>query len=195
MDHNLLLQYGAVIRKHKKEEIVIKEGGKARFFFVVYSGEIKMYNTGDDGKEFIQAIFTEGESFGEPPLFLDTDYPASAKALVDSEVLMLEKTKMTSLLKDHFEVHLQLTEILCKRLYFKSMMAREITMHDAAHRILAVIDFLKERDEFTEKIYPVSLTRQQLADLTGLRVETVIRSITHLVKKGELLQKGRKIYR
>lgn len=195
MDFNLLLQYGAVIRRHKKEEVIIKEGGKARFFLVVYSGEIKMYNTGDDGQEFIQGIFKEGESFGEPPLFLGTDYPASAKALVDSEVLVLEKTKMINLLKDHFEMHLQVTEILSRRLYFKSIMAREITMHDAAHRIIAVIDFLKERDEFTEKTYPVSLTRQQLADLTGLRVETVIRSITHLVKKGELLQKGRKIFR
>lgn len=195
MDYNLLLQYGAVIRRHKKEEVIIKEGGKARFFFVVYSGEIKMYNTGDDGQEFIQGIFKEGESFGEPPLFLDTDYPASAKALVDSEVLVLEKNRMINLLKDHFELHLQFTEILSRRLYFKSMMAREITMHDAAHRILAVIDFLKIRDEFIDKIYPVSLTRQQLADLTGLRVETVIRSIAHLVKKGELFQKGRKVYR
>jgi len=195
MDYNLLLQYGAVIRRHKKEEVIIKEGGKARFFFVVYSGEIKMYNTGDDGQEFIQGIFKEGESFGEPPLFLDTDYPASAKALVDSEVLVLEKNRMINLLKDHFELHLQFTEILSRRLYFKSMMAREMTMHDAAHRILAVIDFLKIRDEFIDKIYPVSLTRQQLADLTGLRVETVIRSIAHLVKKGELLQKGRKVYR
>lgn len=195
MNFNLLLQYGAVIRKYKKEELIIKEGCKARFFLVVYSGEIKMYNTGDDGQEFIQGIFKAGESFGEPPLFLSTGYPASAKALVDSEVLLLEKTKMINLLKDHFDMHLQVTEILSRRLYFKSMMAKEITMHDAAHRILAVIDFLKERDEFIEKTYPVSLTRQQLADLTGLRVETVIRSITHLVKKGELLQKGRKICR
>jgi len=46
-----------------------------------------------------------------------------------------------------------------------------------------------------DKNYKVELTRQQLADLTGLRVETVIRSIKKLEQKGELLIKDRKVYR
>jgi CRP-like cAMP-binding protein len=146
-------------------------------------------------KLFIQGIFKEGESFGEPPLFLGTEYPATAKSLIDCEVLVLEKAKLLQVLKDHFDVHMYITAILSKRLYFKSMMAKEITMHDAAHRILALVDFLKERDVDAGDLYPVALTRQQLADLTGLRVETVIRTISHLVKNGELNQKGRKIYR
>jgi CRP-like cAMP-binding protein len=53
MDFNLFLQNGAVIRSYKKGEIIVKEGGKARFFLAVYSGEVKMYNTSDDGQEFI----------------------------------------------------------------------------------------------------------------------------------------------
>ena len=74
------------------------------------------------------------------------------------------------------------------------MIGREISLYDAGHRIITLIDFLKQRDGFENEIYPVTLTRQQIADLTGLRVETVIRAIQNLVKK-ELIQKGRKIYR
>jgi len=41
----------------------------------------------------------------------------------------------------------------------------------------------------------VEITRQQIADLTGLRVETVIRSIKSLERKGELSIVKRKVYR
>jgi CRP-like cAMP-binding protein len=192
---DLLIGYGEVIRKYKKGSMVIKEGGKARFFHQVYAGEIKMYNTAGDGQEFTQGIFKSGESFGEPPLFLDTVYPASASALMDSEVLVLEKMKFLRVLQDHPAIHLQLTQTLSKRLYFKSLMAREITLHDAAHRLLALIDFIKEREGIAGDVFAVKLTRQQLANLTGLRVETVIRTIGHLVKSKQLQQKGRKIFR
>jgi hypothetical protein len=47
-----------------------------------------MNNYNLDGKEFIQGIFREGQSFGEPPLFADVKYPANAEAILDSEVLL-----------------------------------------------------------------------------------------------------------
>jgi CRP-like cAMP-binding protein len=40
----------------------------------------------------------------------------------------------------------------------------------------------------------VELTRQQIADMTGLRVETVIRSIRHMQDKGALVIDKGKVY-
>lgn len=192
--YELLIQAGAVVRRYKKGEAILTEGGVARFYFQIVSGEVKMVNTSDDGQDFIQGIFKAGESFAEPPLFLNAVYPASALAMTDAEVLVLDKEKLLALLKQDFGLQMRLVETLSNRIYFKSMMAKELTMHDAAHRILTLIDFLKERDGYANRQYEVKLTRQQLADLTGLRVETVIRAVAQLSKK-ELVQKGRKIYR
>lgn len=194
IDQQLLIQAGAVIRKYKKGEFIVKEDEKAKFYFQVVSGEVKMINTDDKGHEFIQGIFNEGESFAEPPLFLDSVYPASAIALADSKVFVLSKAKLLNLLAQNFNLQMHVIKTLSQRLYFKSMIGREISLYDAGHRIITLIDFLKQRDGFENEIYPVTLTRQQIADLTGLRVETVIRAIQNLVKK-ELIQKGRKIYR
>lgn len=190
----LLIQAGAVIRKYKKGEYIVREGGRAKFYFQVFTGRIKMINTGDKGQEFIQGIFRKGESFAEPPLFLDSEYPASALAIEDSEVIVLAKAKLFAMLAQNFDMQLELLRTFSKRLYFKAMMAREISMYDASHRIITLIDFLKHRDGCVNGLYEVKLTRQQIADLTGLRVETVIRAIQLLAKK-ELIQKGRKIYR
>jgi CRP-like cAMP-binding protein len=46
-----------------------------------------------------------------------------------------------------------------------------------------------------EDVLEVDFTRQQIADLTGLRVETVIRACKALEKKGEIEIKARKIFR
>jgi CRP-like cAMP-binding protein len=194
IDFKLLLGLGAEIRTYKKGEYIIREGGKARFYLQVVSGKIKMMNIGDKGQEFIQGIFKAGESFAEPPLFLDSVYPASAVAITDSEVIVLGKNKLFALLARDFDLQMKLIRILSKRLYFKSMIGREISMYDAGHRIITLIDFLKKRDGSTDQLYEVTLTRQQIADLTGLRVETVIRAIRGLLKE-ELTRKGRKIYR
>lgn len=42
--------------------------------------------------------------------------------------------------------------------------------------------------------YKIDFTRQQMADLTGLRVETVIRAIKALEKKGTIKIINRKVY-
>lgn len=156
-----------------------------------------MNNFNDDGKEFVQGLFTEGDSFGEPPLFIKDSYPANAEAIVPSEVLLLAKDKFLELLTANPQVHLQVTVNLAERLYFKSIMASEIAAQDPEHRVLKLIDYFKikiNKVPAGEK-YRVEITRQQIADLTGLRVETVIRSIKSLEKKGELTIHNRKVYR
>jgi CRP-like cAMP-binding protein len=193
-EYELLMSAGAVIRSYEKGVIIVKEGGIAKFYFHVVTGEVKMVNTGDNGQEFIQGLFKPGESFAEPPLFLGSKYPASAIAITDCELLVLEKSKLLALLSGDSGMQMTLIKTLCKRLYFKAMMAREISLHDAGHRILTLIDFLKEREGRPGELYEVTLTRQQIANLTGLRVETVIRAVGLLTKK-ELIQKGRRLYR
>lgn len=197
IDETLLLEFGAHSLFLKKGEILFEEGDTAKHFYQIISGEIKMNNFNDEGKEFIQSIFTKGNCFGEPPLFIDKPYPANAVAIVDSEILAIAKEAFFKLLYSNPEAHLNMTENLAQRLYFKSVMASEISSQEPEHRILKLIDYFKEsisKLKPTEK-YKVDLTRQQIADLTGLRVETVIRSIKSLEKKGLLFIEDRKVYR
>ena len=89
---------------------------------------------------------------------------------------------------------MKLLKTLSKRLHYKAMIMREISSYDPEHRILTLIDYLKEKDEVTTT-YEVTITRQQIANLTGLRVETVIRAIKQLEAKNEVEIKNRSVYR
>ena len=192
----LLLSYEACILHFSKGDVLFHEGDTPVYFHQVLTGEIKMNNFNDDGKEFIQGIFTAGGSFGEPPLFIGKPYPANAEALTDAEVYVLPKEKFFTLLKANPSEHVEMTTVLAQRLYYKAVMASEISSHDAEHRILKLIDYFKELVGLAAADpYLVNLTRQQIADLTGLRVETVIRAIKSLEKKGEVTLIERKIMR
>lgn len=198
INSELLIQNGAIEIQLSKNELLFQKGEKAKFYYQIVSGEIKMYNLNKDGKEFIQGIFSKNRSFGEPPLFsAEEKYVANAIALQETLLLKLSKEKFIQLLKENSEVHLLFTQTLADRLYFKSLMAAEISNNDPEARILTLIDYLKLT---IYKIpmpfeYEVELTRQQIADLTGLRVETVIRSIKSLEKKNELKILNRKVWR
>ena len=193
---SLLLEFGARRLSIKKGETLFYAGDTPKNFYRIAAGEIKMNNFNDEGKEFIQGIFAPGMSFGEPPLFIDKPYPANAEALTDAEVLVLSKEAFFEMLRKNPEVNLAMSVTLSQRLYFKSIMASEISSQDAEHRIIKLIDYFKEIVGLApNEKYKVSLTRQQIADLTGLRVETVIRAIKALEKKGSLTITERKIFR
>lgn len=194
---NLLLQFNADLIKIEKGNTIFDYGSKAQFYYQVKSGEVKMNNVNRDGKEFIQGIFYAGQSFGEPPLFANVAYPAGAEAITDAELYRLPKDIFFELLKQNPDTHLKISEVLASRLYYKAIMASEISSQEPEHRILRLLDYTKKHihDLDSTDVLEVDLTRQQIADLTGLRVETVIRSCKSLEKKGEIQIKKRKIFR
>lgn len=191
---SLLLEYGATLESLPPDELIFSEKTDARFYYQIKTGKIKMFNLNESGREFIQGLFADGDSFGEPPLFADIKYPASAATVKQSEFYKLSKEKLMDLLGEHPKIGLKFTRAMAKRLYYKAMILNEITNHPPEHRILTLIDYLKKKHGTTEA-YKVKLTRQQIADLTGLRVETVIRAVKQLEQDGEIEIIKRKVFR
>jgi CRP-like cAMP-binding protein len=193
----LLEKYNGIIKNYKSGDIIFEEGKQPTHYYQIISGEIKMNNYNDEGKEFIQGIFYKDQCFGEPPLFIDQVYPANAVAVIDSELIAITKDKFLELLKNNSDISLKIIKNLSQRLYYKSVMAAEISSQDPEHRVLRLIDYSIEQLNFKkeEAGFHIHFTRQQIGDLTGLRVETVIRAIKSLEKKGDLKIINRKVYR
>lgn len=193
----LLEEYGGIIKHFKNSELIFEEGMQPLHYYQIISGEVKMNNYNDEGKEFIQGIFYKDQCFGEPPLFIDQVYPANAVAVIDAEIITITKNKFLELLKNNSDISLKIIKNLSQRLYYKSVMAAEISSQDPEHRVLRLIDYSIEQLNFKKEAagFLINFTRQQIGDLTGLRVETVIRAIKSLEKKGDLKIINRKVYR
>jgi CRP-like cAMP-binding protein len=194
IDEAILEAYHAEEQALKKGDILFMEGEMPRNYYQIKTGEIKVSNYNNEGKEFMQGIFYDKQSFGEPPLLGNFPYPATSQALKNTIVYKLPLNRFTELLQQNFEVHWQLTATLSQRLRYKAMIMKEISSHSPEHRILTLIDYLKKHAAPVQA-FEVKLTRQQIADLTGLRVETVIRAIKNLEAQQQVKIIGRKVYR
>jgi len=190
----ILLQYNARLTKTQKGQLLFSEGDVATDYFQVKEGQVKMVTLNAEGQEFTQGFFEPGESFGEPALLGNFPYPSSAITVTVSQIWRISKQNFLQLLKDHFELHLKLNKTLCHRLQYKAMILAEISSHTPEHRLTTMLGYLKAKlsADQTEKIV-IPYTRQQLGDMTGLRVETVIRTVKKMEKKGILDLDGRKI--
>lgn len=189
----ILKKYGAVEKHLSKGELLFMEGEEAIFYYQIITGQMKMNNYNDNGQETIQGIFKAGQSFGEPAILGDFVFPANGEAVEDTKLICLEKSRFLDLLRENVEINIELLKILSNRLRFKALMAKEIKGFEAEHRILTLLNYLKKNAE-VEGEYCIDITRQTIAQLTGLRVETVIRAIKQLKDKNTLQIRHRKIY-
>ena len=126
-----------------------------------------------------------GDSFGELPLFDSSVYAASSIANKESVILRLHKNTFHQLLREYPEIHFDFSTLLTQRLRFKFLLLKELACSDPEHRITALFSHFKEsKKNICQDCSRVELTRQQIANMTGLRVETVIRAIKNLQFKG-----------
>ncbi|NCT95532.1 MAG: Crp/Fnr family transcriptional regulator [Chitinophagaceae bacterium] len=195
VDINTLLAWGGVYKQVASGDFVFQEGGTAVFYYQLVSGSIRWANINEEGREFLQVMIEPGESFGELPLLDGQPYAASAIANEDSIVIRLQKDVFLNLLRDHPAIHLEFSKLMIERIRFKFYVIKELAQHDPEHCISRLFAYFKQRKKnICPECNRIKLTRQQIADMTGMRVETVIRTIRNLHKKGQLMIDKGKVY-
>ncbi|HEY0750701.1 MAG TPA: Crp/Fnr family transcriptional regulator [Chitinophagaceae bacterium] len=191
---DVLLSWGAAYKKVKKGDVIFMEGSDACFYYQLVSGSVRWVNINEDGREFIQIMIEEGESFGELPLFDNLPYAATAIADNDCILLRLCKTHFLQMLRSNYDIHFNFTRLMVERLRFKFLTLREIAYNNPEQRISNLLHYYKKNQGISDKLVKLRYTRQQIADMTGLRVETVIRTIRNLHEKGSLVIKRGKVF-
>lgn len=193
IDYNILIAYGGVARKITKGEIIFLENSMPFYYYQIVSGEVRQYSTNSEGKELIQGIFRAGQSFGEPPLLLEKEYPSTAQAVTECVIVKIRKEHLLSIFSDYPDLVQKMMYNFATRIYKKAGAAQIWVQHTPEEKIA---EFLKKNKTsgLDAKRELVCYTRQQIADFTGLRVETVIRTLTRMHKEGKVKIQNRKLY-
>ena len=199
IDSSLLILFGGAFKCFEKKEYIFKQGDHPHFYHQVVEGKIKMVTDNDDGKEFIQGFFSAGQSFGEPSILSNKVYSSSAIAVQPGIVIRLSAGSFMQMLKENFDSHIKLTRLLSQRLTVNSTILNEMSCRNSEHRILSLLDTIKSEQiklpGYKVIRLKIDYTRQQLAEMTGLRVETVIRVLRNLFDKNILtIEKGKVFY-
>jgi CRP/FNR family transcriptional regulator, cyclic AMP receptor protein len=195
IDIDTLLTWGAVYKKMGTGETIFEEGSACHFYHQLVSGSVRWTNLKEDGGEFIQNMIEPGESFGEFPLFDGSPYAASAITNKESVILRLHISTFQQMMKQHTEIHAEFFKLFTERMRLKFLLSKELSCDGPEHRISTLFSYLKKtKRNICKDCNQLKLTRQQVADMTGLRVETVIRSIRNMKENGQLMIEKGKVY-
>ncbi len=195
IDVDTLLALGAAYKKVKVGELIFMEGTECYFYHQLVSGSVRWTNIDEEGNEFIQNLITPGECFGELPLFDNAPFAASAIADTDSIILRLHKSSFLNLIMERSDIHFRFTTLMAERLRFKFLLIKDLANHNPEKCIITLLGYLKNQKKYICSFCnKVKLTRQQIANMTGFRVETVIRTMRHMQEEGKLLIEKGKVY-
>ncbi len=194
IDVALLNTYGASSKLVAKGTNIFCEDEPAKYFYQIQSGKVKMTCFNEVGKKITFLIFEAGNSFGEPPLLLNEKYPAYAIAETNCTIISLGKEAFMRLLDDHPQYKHNLLLLFAQRLYNKTYISKLIISESPEQRILALLHKYKKENGSPDTPILIRYTRQEIADFTGLRVETIIRTIKKMHDDHKLEIKDRKVY-
>lgn len=194
LETDLLLRYGSIAKKIRKNTIIFFENDAAHSFYQILEGTVKMTYTNEYGKELTLGFFEKGRSFGEYSLFIDQNYPISAIAQTDCVIFKLSKEKFFLMLKENPTIQVNALKAFATQIYNKIAFSKNSINHKGEYRIRDLFDSFKKENNCPCGKLLIPYTRQEIADFTGLRVETVIRIVSKMNKLKEIELKNHKIY-
>lgn len=180
----------------KKRDTLFREDQIAINLYYLTEGEVKIYNTDSDGKEFLINKVNDHQFLGEPPFLLAERYPANAVIASESaEVFSFNQSLFKKFMLDNPQVHYEFTKEIAKKAYEKTLRLKSI-VHQCPHE--RIINFLKIHKR-TMGIEPcektiIDVTRKEMANSTGLAIETVIRTVKKMEREDKIQLINHKIY-
>jgi CRP/FNR family cyclic AMP-dependent transcriptional regulator len=183
-------------RRLERGTLLFNEGDSCKGLFLVATGKIRIFKLSPAGREQVLAVEGPGSSFAELPVFDGGNYPASASALEDAEVLFISRKDFQNFCREHPEVALKVIAVVGSRLRRLVGIIEELSFTTVRQRLIAVILRLAEAGGRASKEgirLELTMSHQDLAAELGTVRELVSRTLSRLQAEGLLEVDGRKI--
>ena len=178
-------------QQFKRGTTIFAEGDRGLGFYILISGQVKIYKLSMDGKEQTLHIFGPGEPFAEAAVFTGKSYPAYADALQDSRVLFIPRDSFVALISKNPALAMNMLGALSQRLKKFAGMIEALSLKEVPGRLAAHLLLLSGQqggDEFN-----LNIGKAQLASILGTIPETLSRIFKKLSEGGFIEVQGAKI--
>jgi CRP-like cAMP-binding protein len=187
-----------VVNNYKKGQTLFVQGNPPYGMYCVSRGNIKITQVGEDGKESIVRIATEGDVIGHRSIFTDQYYHATATALEDSNVCFIDKKYIIKLVQEEPTVACNIIAKLGRDLGAAEHRISSFYQKNVRERLAELLLLLKESHgvkEIDGRIrLNIKLTREEMASIIGTASETLIRFMSELKDENFIEQDGKTIY-
>jgi CRP/FNR family cyclic AMP-dependent transcriptional regulator len=167
---------------------IFREGDPAVMFHFILGGKVKIVKSSPAGRDVIIELLGAGDPVGAVAAYEERAFPATAVALEATTLLSVRRQEFFNVIEANPSLARGLLLGLTRRLM---EMTRQISIRSTrveyriARLFLTLADRLG-RAEGGNTSLPITLSRQEIADLVGTTQETAIRIMSRWGKAGVL---------
>jgi len=183
------------IRTYKTKDVIFKEDQNARWLYFVISGQVKIIQTHEYGKEFISQIFQPGDFFGHYAVLRGTPYAHGATALTETMLRLVPKSDFMSLLFNNRDFAAHFIKKLAKNVHDTEMQLIDLAYSSVRKKVAnALIAFATKREITPNEIIEINISREDLAARAGTAKETLIRTLSDFKQEGLITIESKSIH-
>ncbi len=169
------------IKRCVKGEPIWTSGAESSFIGLVMAGFVRMVKTNPNGTEMTAELMGPSQVFGLLGVIAGCGCPLMAYGLTNTSYLQIPKAAFERVYDQSAELKGILLKKTAMRMHSKIDFMSKLSSGTAAQRLAAVLLSLAESYGSQSRLglsLDVPLTRQSLAEMTGLTTETTIRTLS-----------------
>ncbi len=190
-EHDYLFS-NSVLVKFAKQEMIYKQGGLVSNIMLVESGLVKVFIE-NESNVLVLKIITAGNLLGMTSISeKNNTYQYNAMAYVDSVIRQIDINAFRTIVKQNPAFAKEIIDMLNSNSIQINGRFFCLSHKQSFGRLADILLCLSER-VFQESEFELPLSRKELAELTGLKPETVIRLLKQFSDEGIIHLNGKKI--
>lgn len=185
------------IEQYKKHQHIFLENDPYLGFYIVLKGNVKIYRTSIDGKDYILHLRKPPQPFADVPLFEGGNYPANAQTLEDSLLLFIPKDEFTELIRKNPGIPLKMLAGFAKRMRDMTKKMEEISTKEVSNRLARfILEEIKRNGsiKLEEPFLRLTISKADVASYLGTITETLSRTFKKLHDDNIITVNGKKIF-
>jgi CRP-like cAMP-binding protein len=178
----------------QRGQVIARQGDPARHLYVLETGFLKILQLTADGTEVILRFIVPGEPFGGVVALGNATYPVTAVVVQPSVLCSWTREVVAELLAQTPQVRVNIMKEMATHMAEALTRVRELTTERVGQRLAQALLRLARQCGQTGPdgvLITQSLTRQELADLTGATLYTVSRTLAKWESLGLLESRKR----
>lgn len=179
----------ATLANYPRHATIFKKGDPGSSMMAVIRGRVKVCVYSADGKEVSLNLIDRGGLFGEIALLDGRPRTADAVTLEETDLLVLDRSRLLPFLTANPEVMIRLFDVLCQRLRQTSEHLEDVVLREAPARVarglLRLSEALGKKASDGVRI-DIRLSQQQIGSLIGISRESVNKQLGDWTRAGHL---------
>lgn len=163
-------------------------------FFLVHSGQMKLFRLSVDGVEKVIEIIQAGQTFAEAVMFMERqNYPVSAEAIAASEVYSFDSRGFLQVLRESTDTCFHLLADMSMRLHMRLNEIDHLTLQNATYRMINYLSQQIPEGGTTNVTIELNAPKSIIASRLSIQPETFSRILSNLQKEGIISVHGKQV--